>query len=400
MVSTVPVSAPSASMPLTVTEAREPSALRRGVRDHRTGEDPDAQGGDLGGADRRFLAGVDDRGNGGAGGEQVLDQRVGGVVGGRHDDLAAHLDAVAVQVAAGRAGEHDARAVVVLEHEGAFVGAGGQDHLGRADVPDAFAGNPRAQLAGQVVGAALDGDEEVRVVAAEGGGAGQVGEFRRALEGLAGLGDPGGGGLAVDGLGGGGEQRSAGLRLFVDEDHAGAGLGGLAGRGQAGGAGADDEHVGVHVLAVVDGLVGARVKLAQARKQGHVHAVGQFHGGGREHRFVHVPGVAGADLDQRVGFLDAGGHDAARAVQVEGRAAGLDAGAQHGRGHGVAGEPGEGLAVDREVQRPVPVDAGGSRGLRAESVRRGGAHLVPPCAVLWLAAGALVVAMGCGSPGL
>ena len=154
-----------------------------GVGDHRAGQDPDAARGEFRRANRGLFAGVDDGGHGGAPGQQVFDQGVGGIVRGGHHDLLADLDAVAVQVRAGGGGQHDAGAVVVLEDQRAFVRAGGQHDLCGADVPDAFAGHPGTQLAGQVVGAALDCQDVVGVVAAEGGGACQVGEFLGRVQG-------------------------------------------------------------------------------------------------------------------------------------------------------------------------------------------------------------------------
>src|SRR3712207_7219774 len=59
----------------------------------------------------------------------TLFRSVGAVVGGADDHALAGCHGVAVEVAADCRGEHDAGAVVVLEHQRAFVGAGGQDHL-------------------------------------------------------------------------------------------------------------------------------------------------------------------------------------------------------------------------------------------------------------------------------
>ena len=109
------------------------------------------------------------------------------------------------------------------------------------------------------------------------------------------------GGLAFDGLGqagcrGAGQQRAAQFGLVVHEDHAGAGADGLAGRGQAGGAAADHQDVGVDVLLVVLGAVLLRVQLAQAVEQFGLQAVHQGDGGGGEHGLGHVAREAGAIL--------------------------------------------------------------------------------------------------------
>ena len=87
-------------------------------------------------------AGVDDGGDLDAGGPQVGGQGVGAVVGGADDDALPGGHGVAVEVAADGRGEHDAGAVVVLEHQRAFVGAGGQDDLLGTDVPDPLPGHP------------------------------------------------------------------------------------------------------------------------------------------------------------------------------------------------------------------------------------------------------------------
>src|SRR3546814_9875057 len=71
-------------------------------------------------------------------------------------------------------GQHDARPVVVAEHDGPLDGAGGNYHLARPERPVAL-----ARLAfgrdGAVVGDALDGAQRVVVVVAVDGGARQLG---------------------------------------------------------------------------------------------------------------------------------------------------------------------------------------------------------------------------------
>ena len=119
--------------------------------------------------------GVDDCGDLDAGGLQVRSQRVGAVIGGADDNAPAGRDGVTVEVSADRRGEHDAGAVVVLEDQRAFVGAGSNHHLVGAHVPDPLAGHAGGGGAGQVVGAVLDGDDVVGVVGTEGGGAVQDG---------------------------------------------------------------------------------------------------------------------------------------------------------------------------------------------------------------------------------
>ncbi len=120
-----------------------------------------------------------------------------------------------------------------------------------------------------MVGAVLDGDDVVGVVGAEGGGAVQDGAFGAGDEFGFDVRHPFQGRLALDGLGqpgrrGAGQERSAQFGLVVHQHHAGTGADGLAGRGQAGGAAADHQDVGVDVLLVVLGAVLGRVQAAQA----------------------------------------------------------------------------------------------------------------------------------------
>ena len=164
--------------------------------------------------------GVDDGGDLDAGGAQVRGQGVGAVVGGADDHALPGGHGVAVEVAADGRGEHDAGAVVVLEHQRAFVGAGGQDHLVGTDVPNPLPGHAGGGRAGQVVGAVLDGDDVVGVVGAEGGGAVQDGGFGAGDEFGFDVRHPFQGRLAFDGLGqpgggGAGQERAAQFGLVV-----------------------------------------------------------------------------------------------------------------------------------------------------------------------------------------
>ena len=171
------------------------------------------------------------------------------------------------------------------------------------------------------------------------------------------------------------------------EHDAGAGADGLAGRGQAGGAAADHQDVGVDVLLVVLGAVLLRVQLAQAVEQFSLQAVHQGDGGGGEHGLGNVAREARHDLHQRVGFLHAGGHDAAGPVLVERVAGGDPAVGEQGRGERVAGVAGEFLAVHGETPGDGAVDAsaGGEAGVL-------GSHLVAPSgAVVLEGAGAMLV---------
>ena len=193
---------------------------------------------------------------------------------------------------------------------------------------------------------------------------------------------------------GAGQEGSAQFGLVVQQHDAGAGADGLAGRGQAGGAAADHQDVGVDVLLVVLGAVLLRVQLAQAVEQFSLQAVHQGDGGGGEHGLGHVAREARRDLDQRVGFLHAGGHDAAGAVLVERVAGGDPAVGEQGRGERVAGVAGEFLAVHGETPGDGAVDAsaGGEAGVL-------GSHLVAPSGAVVLAVGGAGGDAGCRDAG-
>jgi hypothetical protein len=228
-----------------------------------------------------------------------------------------------------------------------------------------------------VVGAPLDRDDVVAVVVAERGGAVQDRDLGLGREDRQGLLHPLVGREPVDGLLPLGQQGPAGGGLLVHQDHPGTGPGRLPGRGEAGGPGPDDEHVGVDVLVVVVGLVLGRVQLTQPAQVRGGQTVGELHRGGRQHGLVDVGGGAGRDLHQRVGLLDAGGHDPARAAEVHRVAAGDPPRGQQGRGQGVPGVAGELLPVDAEADGRAAVEAGSGDALGRKTVGLD-AHWAPP----------------------
>ena len=116
-------------------------AVGLGPLDGRPAEHADTRGDHLGGARRQGGAGVQDGDDLEAGRDDVLDHVVRAVVGGGHHEPATGRHGVAVEVGAHGTGEHDAGDVVAGEDQRALVGAVGQDHLGRADVPDPLAGD-------------------------------------------------------------------------------------------------------------------------------------------------------------------------------------------------------------------------------------------------------------------
>ncbi len=93
----------------------------------------------LGEVGRRLAAAVEHELDRRAGGDEVEGGEVGGVVVGREHDLPPGRDAVAVRVLAHRAGEHDARQVVLLEHERLLDRAGREQRLLRVHAPVALA---------------------------------------------------------------------------------------------------------------------------------------------------------------------------------------------------------------------------------------------------------------------
>ena len=317
--------------------------------------------------------GVDDRGDGDACRMEVGDEVVGGVVRRRHGHVLPGGHTIAAEVGAHGRGEHDAGAVVVGEDDRAVVGAGGEHDLTGTDMPDLLAHSAAIGL-GDGVGAVFEGDEVVRVVAAEDGRVLHVRE-------LFVLGEPGDGGLdprqgvdVVDRFGRGrsrGEQRAAGNRLVVEEQGASPGLAGFPGGGESGGAGADDEDVGVHVLVFVGQFVLAGVEDAESGEVVGLESFGDGDTGGGQHRFGDVSGVPGMHADERIGLLDAGAEDAACTSQV-GRVAAVDAARGDERtGDRVTGEARVGLSVDGEIDRAGGVDAGG-RGQSRRGVQTGG----------------------------
>lgn len=233
-------------------------------------------------------------------------------------------------------------------------------------------------------------------------GARQQGHLRQAGQLGQGLGDPLGGGLAVEGFAGV-QQAAAELFLLVGEDHAGAATTGRQGGSQAGGAGTDHQHVAVLVEVVVDVRVHLGGRAAQAGGLADVLLVGQpqvlrVHEGlvvepGRHHAAAdlaedaHQVGVdarpavgaaghqaavqgllggadvrhlglfGGAQLEDGIGLFGTGGDDAARAGVFEGATDDVHAVGQQGGGEGVAGVALVVLAVEGEGQGLATLDA-------------------------------------------
>ncbi len=249
----------------------------------------------------RCGAGVDDRHDVHARRGEVQRCRVGAVVGGEDDRVAAGQHTVAVDVGAGRGGEHHAGAVVVRERQRALVGAGGQDDATRADAPDALAGDVLGGVGTEVVGTAFDGEEVVVVVVAEDGGTAQDAHLGGGVE------LPGDAAHPVE-VFGRAQEAAAQFRLVVGEDDTGSAAGGGGRRGEAGRSRADDQQVAVGVYGVVAGGVRFGGEASLAGEAARDQAVVELDGGRGEHRL----GEGRLDLDDRVGLLHTGREDAPR----------------------------------------------------------------------------------------
>ncbi len=173
---------------------------------------------------RQLGAGVDDRVDPHARVVQIERGEVGAVVGGEHDGLLADLDSVAVQEGAGAVGKHDARPVVVGEHDGTLVGAGRDHDAAGPDPPHPLTADRGGCLGAEVIGAPLQRQHEPVVVVAECGGALQVQHVGIGGQFGDGVGDPVQRGPAVDGVGAA-EQRATGFALLVEQHHPRSGTG-------------------------------------------------------------------------------------------------------------------------------------------------------------------------------
>ncbi|MNZ40296.1 hypothetical protein D3C78_578090 [compost metagenome] len=337
------------------------------------------QRGDEGGIGRQ-LAHVDHRGDVHARIEQVEGGQVAVVVAGQHHRALARLDRVQLDQALRGAGQHHPRQVVVAEHHRLVEGAGRDDALLGAHLVQAVALDHRQEVVGEpgVAGGLLE-DLDVRVtlhrvdqLAAQ-----RVGALAGNVEARPG-------------------QGAAQIRLLLDQQHLGAGIGGVQRGGEAGGTGADhgevDEQEGLVVVLglelevqhaeaglladdrlphlpdahrLVEGAVveADRHELGELAEQG-VAVVVQRAGevlpgdgqalGQRLQVGQHV-GLAG-QLHQGVGVLAGHGQRAARAVVLERARQQPAAVGEQGAGDAVALEALVRLAVEVESERLIAVD--------------------------------------------
>ncbi|CAI8386785.1 MAG: Uncharacterised protein [Rhodospirillaceae bacterium] len=168
-------------------------------------------------------------------------------------------DAVALQIGLDRAGKHNPWQVVVAKHQWPLEGTGGQHHLARPDPVPAHARGVQPCLTGvEVVGHPLERGQHVMVENTRQRGPGHDPDVGHGGEFSLDAGDPSIGVLAVDGHRVA-QQRTTAQAVLFDQDHPRAGLGGRAGRLQAGRTRADNDDIGVLIVGIVAADVGAFV---------------------------------------------------------------------------------------------------------------------------------------------
>ena len=192
------------------------------------------------------------------------------VITGRYHHVSACHHGPTEQKSARRTGQHDARPVVVGEHQGALDRTGGDHHVARPHLPQALT---RQVWAGfrEVIGHPLQQTNQIVGIPAERRGARQEGNapFQASQR----IRQPIGRRLALDDGVGLGQQGTARFGLFIAQHDPRAGAGGGHGGGDAGRAGADHQHVAMGVLVQVPVGIGLGWRAAQA-------------GGGADRRFI------------------------------------------------------------------------------------------------------------------
>ena len=223
----------------------------------------------------RLVAQVGDQLDRDAGLVQVERGAIGLVMRSDDDDALADLDAMEVEIAPRRAGKHDPGPIVVGKDERPLDGACREHDLAGPHPPQPLA---RRFWVGEEAGLGqpfAETDEILRIIA-ERLRARHETDIGRPAQAVQRLGEPLAGGLSVDGRARLGAERSAGQRVFVADDDVGAALGRRARRGEAGGAGADDQHVAMGegaVIAVRVGLAGRGSEAGGASDDRLVHSL-------------------------------------------------------------------------------------------------------------------------------
>ena len=381
--------------------ARDPEAAL-GADHGRRGDDPDAGlAGRLRQRALRVRPQVDHGRHVDTGTAAVECRGIGRVVVGDDDSGGPGLHGEPVEIDAGSTRQHHARAVVAAEDERALDGAGREHDLASAHAPEALPGQALGR-GGQVIGHPLQQAQIVVVVIAEGRGAAEHRHVGQGAQLGLDLCDPA---LAVRDLSRHpalAEQPAAELGLRLGQDHPGSRTSGRECCHEAGGPGADHQHVAVGVpMQVVVGIRmgGCRAEAGGAADAGLVEPVPSarraeeglvVEAGGNERREcvgrrTHIRPQAGPailapglepfveldlgrprvriaaparphELDQRVRLLGTGGHDPPRPVVLEAPPDQMDAVGEQRRGEGIAGCTLIGTAVEAERQGLRPID--------------------------------------------
>ncbi|MCY1298147.1 hypothetical protein D9M70_476190 [compost metagenome] len=229
-----------------------------------------------------ILAAIDDGRHGNAGALQVEGRFIGRVMGGVDADLRADGDAEMVEIGAAGRSEHDARPVIVGKHHVPFDLAVGKDHLLGTHLPQPLA-RQRLVERRQMIGHPFDQADEIVVVVAEPGGAGQKRDVVHGGKRLGGLLRPVPAILAVDRRAAFIAQRTAHFRLFVADDYLGARLGGGKCCRKSGNPGTDDEHVAMGVAARIVIRIGFRRGDAETGRAADEGFIDRVPGGLRPH---------------------------------------------------------------------------------------------------------------------
>src|SRR5699024_7570633 len=207
-------------------------------------------------------------GNDSPGALEFVHQRVDRVVGSEDGDLLSRTHRIAVQVGADRRGQHDAWAIIIFEHQWAFVRPGGQHDLLSAYMPDTFPGDPFTRVLILQVSSALYSNRVVGVVDAGHGGTREDIDVVVGFERFDCLGDPLRSRDIIDGFVGTIQQAAAGPWFFVHQDDASTGFRRIGGSGEPGRTGSDHQYISVDVNVVVISLVLGRVQRTKSTQFG------------------------------------------------------------------------------------------------------------------------------------
>src|SRR5699024_1861965 len=199
---------------------------------------------------------------------EFVHQRVDRVVSSEDGDLLSRTHRIAVQVGADCGGQHDAWAIIIFEHQWAFVRPGGQHDLLSAYMPDAFPGDPFTRVLILQVSSALYSNRVVGVVDPGHGCTGEHLDVVVGFERCNGVGDPLRSCDIIDGFIWAIQQTAAGPGFLVHQDDASTGLRRIGGSGEPGRAGSDHQYISVDVNVVVISLVLGRVQRTKSTQFG------------------------------------------------------------------------------------------------------------------------------------